>query len=39
MYEFCKDAEKTCVDPVSRPMPSIWNELMRFSTEHDSTDS
>jgi 3-hydroxyisobutyrate dehydrogenase-like beta-hydroxyacid dehydrogenase len=39
MYEFCKDAEKTCVDPVSRPMPSIWNELMRFSTEHSSTDS
>ncbi len=29
MFEFCKDAEKTTVDPLGRPEPSIWNELMK----------
>jgi 3-hydroxyisobutyrate dehydrogenase-like beta-hydroxyacid dehydrogenase len=31
MYEFCKDAEKTTHDPLKRPEPSIWNELMKSS--------
>ena len=31
MYEFCKDAEKTTVDALNRPEPSIWNELMKPS--------
>ncbi len=31
MYEFCKDGGKTSIDPVGRPMPSIWNELMKSS--------
>ena len=29
MYEFCRDAEKVNLDPLERPEPSIWNELMR----------
>lgn len=29
MFEFCKNAEKTTFDPLRRPEPSIWNELMR----------
>ncbi len=29
MFEFCKDAEKTTFDPLRRPEPSIWNELMK----------
>jgi 3-hydroxyisobutyrate dehydrogenase-like beta-hydroxyacid dehydrogenase len=29
MYEFCKDAPLTGRDPLDRPQPSIWNELMR----------
>jgi len=28
MFEYCKDGEKTVVDPLRRPEPSIWNELM-----------
>jgi len=31
MYEFCKDAEKTTIDALRRPEPSIWNELMKSS--------
>jgi len=31
MYEFCKDADKTTVDALNRPEPSIWNELMKPS--------
>jgi hypothetical protein len=29
MYAFCKDGPLTGRDPVGRPQPSIWNELMR----------
>jgi 3-hydroxyisobutyrate dehydrogenase-like beta-hydroxyacid dehydrogenase len=29
MYEFCKDGPLTGRDPLDRPQPSIWNELMR----------
>jgi 3-hydroxyisobutyrate dehydrogenase-like beta-hydroxyacid dehydrogenase len=29
MYAFCKDAPRTHLDPLERPEPSIWNELMR----------
>jgi hypothetical protein len=29
MYEFCKDGPLTGRDPLNRPQPSIWNELMR----------
>jgi 3-hydroxyisobutyrate dehydrogenase-like beta-hydroxyacid dehydrogenase len=29
MYEFCKDGPQTGRDPLGRPQPSIWNELMR----------
>lgn len=29
MYEFCKEGERVTVDPLQRPMPSVWNELMR----------
>lgn len=29
MFEFCKDAERTTFDPLRRPEPSIWNELMK----------
>jgi 3-hydroxyisobutyrate dehydrogenase-like beta-hydroxyacid dehydrogenase len=29
MFEFCKNAEKTTFDPLGRPEPSIWNELMK----------
>lgn len=31
MYDFCKDAETVATDPVGRPMPSLWNELMRYT--------
>ena len=36
MHEFCQDAPKTAADPLGRPMPSIWNELMRSSDEEES---
>ena len=29
MYAFCKDGPLTGRDPLDRPQPSIWNELMR----------
>jgi 3-hydroxyisobutyrate dehydrogenase-like beta-hydroxyacid dehydrogenase len=29
MYEFCKDGPQTGRDPLNRPQPSIWNELMK----------
>jgi 3-hydroxyisobutyrate dehydrogenase-like beta-hydroxyacid dehydrogenase len=29
MFEFCKNGEKTVFDPLKRPEPSIWNELMK----------
>jgi 3-hydroxyisobutyrate dehydrogenase-like beta-hydroxyacid dehydrogenase len=29
MYAFCKDGPLTGRDPLNRPQPSIWNELMR----------
>ncbi len=29
LYEFVKDGERVAVDPVSRPMPSVWDELMK----------
>ena len=29
MYEFCKDGPLTGRDPLNRPQPSIWNELMK----------
>jgi 3-hydroxyisobutyrate dehydrogenase-like beta-hydroxyacid dehydrogenase len=29
MYEFCKDGPLTGRDPLDRPQPSIWNELMK----------
>ena len=29
MYEFMKDAPLVSKDPLGRPMPSIWNELMK----------
>ena len=35
MYSFCKDGEKTGVDPLGRRQPSIWNELMRSDPELD----
>jgi len=28
MYEFCKDGPLTSLDPLARPQPSIWDELM-----------
>ena len=31
MYNFCKDAEATATDPVGRPLPSLWNELMQYT--------
>jgi len=34
MYEFCKEAEKTTADALQRPEPSIWNELMKFSSRN-----
>jgi len=33
MYEFCKDSEETTSDALRRPEPSIWNELMNFSSQ------
>ena len=35
MYAFCKNGEKTGVDPLGRRQPSIWNELMRSDSEPD----
>lgn len=32
MYEFCKEGPLTGRDPLNRPQPSIWNELMRGET-------
>ena len=29
MYEFCEDGPETGLDPLGRPQPSIWNELLR----------
>lgn len=29
MYAFCKEGERTHLDPLERPEPSIWNELMK----------
>jgi 3-hydroxyisobutyrate dehydrogenase-like beta-hydroxyacid dehydrogenase len=29
MYEYCKDGPLTGRDPLDRPQPSIWNELMK----------
>ena len=29
MFEFCKDGPLTGRDPLDRPQPSIWNELMK----------
>jgi hypothetical protein len=29
LYEFAKDGEIVTTDVVSRPMPSIWDELMK----------
>jgi 3-hydroxyisobutyrate dehydrogenase-like beta-hydroxyacid dehydrogenase len=29
MYEFCRDGPLTGRDPLNRPQPSIWNELMK----------
>ena len=29
LHEFAKDGELVTMDPVSRPMPSIWDELMK----------
>lgn len=29
LYDFAKDGEPVTMDPVSRPMPSIWDELMK----------
>ena len=34
MYEFCKDAEKTTIDALRRPEPSIWDELMKFCSKN-----
>ena len=31
IYEFCKDGERTTSDALSRPEPSVWNELMKSS--------
>lgn len=33
MYDFCKDAQKVTVDPLNRPEPSIWNELINYKAE------
>ncbi|NLG49605.1 MAG: NAD(P)-dependent oxidoreductase [Chloroflexi bacterium] len=33
MYEFMKDAPLVSKDPLGRPMPSIWNELMKAKRE------
>ncbi len=32
LYDFCKDGELVTVDPVSRPMPSVWDELLKGHT-------
>jgi hypothetical protein len=29
MYAFCKDGPLTGRDPLDRPQPSVWNELMK----------
>jgi 3-hydroxyisobutyrate dehydrogenase-like beta-hydroxyacid dehydrogenase len=33
LYAFAKDGEPASVDPVGRPMPSIWDELMKAGAE------
>jgi hypothetical protein len=35
MYAFCAEADKTTVDALRRPEPSIWNELMREEQDTD----
>lgn len=37
MYDFCKNAEKVTADPLNRPEPSIWDELMNYNAEKDDT--
>jgi hypothetical protein len=32
LYAFAKDGEPASLDPVGRPMPSIWDELMKAGT-------
>ena len=33
MFEFCKDADTPHLDPLKRPVPSIWQELMDYTKE------
>ena len=36
MYAFCAEADKTTVDALRRPEPSIWNELMGRDRDTDA---
>ena len=37
IYDLCKNAEKCNTDIVGRPVPSIWNELMRAASQSDAS--
>jgi 3-hydroxyisobutyrate dehydrogenase len=38
LYAFAKDGEPASLDPVGRPMPSIWDELMQAGAEEPAPE-
>ncbi len=36
LYDFAKDGPPVSIDPVGRPMPSIWDALMQAQAEDDT---